>query len=210
MAQNHKIKVGITQGDINGIGYEVILKTLSDSRITEMCTPVVYGSPKVMAYHRKALDFPPINFNIAADASSVLPSRVNIINCMGEEVRVELSKSTPQGGEAAYLALEAAVADMEKGLIDVLVTAPINKNNIQSESFSFPGHTEYLQDRTEDATLGIVLLNYADPSNEYSGNLIQTIINNNFSFQLRTSGSSSQSNTYNAAYSKGGNAIGWD
>ena len=73
-----------------------------------------------------------------------------------------------------------------------------------------PIATEYLQDRTEDATLGIVLLNYADPSNEYSGNLIQTIINNNFSFQLRTSGSSSQSNTYNAAYSKGGNAIGWD
>ena len=107
MAQNNKIKVGITQGDINGIGYEVILKTLSDPRITEICTPVVYGSSKVLAYHRKALNFPPLNFNIAADALSVLPSRLNIINCMDEEVRVELSKPTPQGGEAAYLALEA-------------------------------------------------------------------------------------------------------
>lgn len=158
MAQNHKIKVGITQGDINGIGYEVILKTLSDSRITEMCTPVLYGSPKVMAYHRKALEFPSMNFNIAADASAVLPSRLNIINCMDEEVRVELAKSTPQGGEAAYLALEAAVADMEKGLIDVLVTAPINKNNIQSDSFSFPGHTEYLESRLGKGARSLMIL----------------------------------------------------
>ena len=158
MAQNNKIKVGITQGDINGIGYEVILKTLSDPRITEICTPVVYGSSKVLAYHRKALNFPPLNFNIAADALSVLPSRLNIINCMDEEVRVELSKTTPQGGEAAYLALEAAVADMEKGLIDVLVTAPINKNNIQSDNFSFPGHTEYLESRLGKGAQSLMIL----------------------------------------------------
>lgn len=158
MTQNNKIKIGITQGDINGVGYEVILKTLSDPRITEICTPIIYGSPKVMAYHRKALDFPPINFNIAADATSVLPSRLNIINCMDEEVRVELSKSTSQGGEAAYLALEVATADLENGLIDALVTAPINKNNIQSENFSFPGHTEYLESRLGKGAKSLMIL----------------------------------------------------
>lgn len=158
MAQDNKIKVGITQGDINGIGYEVILKTLSDPRIAEMCTPVVYGSPKVLAYHRKALDFPPVNFNIATDATAILSERLNIINCMDEEVRVELSKSTPQGGEAAYLALEAAVADVEKGLIDVIVTAPINKNNIQSDNFSFPGHTEYLESKLGKGARSLMIL----------------------------------------------------
>lgn len=138
------IKVGISQGDINGIGYEVIMKTLIDPRILDMCTPIVYGSPKVAAYHRKALDINNLSFNHIRTASEAVPKKIHIINCISEEVRVELGKSTPIAGESSYKALERAVSDLRNGEIDVLVTAPINKDNIQSENFSFPGHTEYL------------------------------------------------------------------
>lgn len=139
------IKVGITHGDINGIGYEVILKALSDTRIAELCTPIIYGSSKIAAYHRKALELPTVNLSIIAQAEDAGINRVNIINCVDEETKVELSKSTAAAGEAAYQALEAAVADLKRGAIDVLVTAPINKHNIQNEQFHFPGHTEYLE-----------------------------------------------------------------
>ncbi len=140
------IKVGITHGDINGIGYEVILKTLSDARILEFCTPVIYGSTKVAAYHKKAMELPNVSMNPVNDARNASNGRVNVINCVDDEIKVELSKSTSIAGEAAFAALKKAVADLRDGLIDVLVTAPINKNNIQSENFKFPGHTEYLQE----------------------------------------------------------------
>lgn len=158
MEQEYKVKVGITQGDINGVGYEVILKTLSDPRIMEICTPVVYGSPKVLAYHRKALDLPSVNFNIVRDAAAAVPMKPNIVNCLEDEVKVELSHPTPQAGEAALLALEAAAADMEKGAIDVLVTAPINKHTIQSDKFDFPGHTEYLEKRLGKGRKALMIL----------------------------------------------------
>lgn len=140
------IKVGITHGDMNGIGYEVILKTLADSRIEELCTPVIYGSSKVAAYHRKALELPPVNMNIITQAEEAGQNRVNIINCVDDDVKVELAQSTAIAGEAAFRALEAAVADLKRGAIDVLLTAPINKHNIQNEDFHFPGHTEYLEE----------------------------------------------------------------
>ena len=141
--EQHKIKVGITHGDINGIGYEVIIKALSDSRILEMCTPIVYGSPKVAAYYRKAMDSEIFTFNNINNAKEANAKRHNLINCVSEEVRVEIGKSTKQAGESALAALQAAVRDLKSGDIDVVVTAPINKENIQSESFGFPGHTEY-------------------------------------------------------------------
>ena len=139
----HKLRIGITHGDINGIGYEVIIKTLSDSRLLESCTPIVYGSPKVAAYHRKALDVELFSFNQITHARDANSKRVNIINCVDEEIRVELGKSTPEAGEAALLSLQAAVKDLKSGDIDVVVTAPINKENIQSDQFKFPGHTEF-------------------------------------------------------------------
>ena len=143
MTQN-KIKIGITQGDINGIGYEVIIKALSDSRMTELFTPVVYGSPKVAAYHKKVLNFETFHFNQVRSASEADHYKVNIVNCCDDNVRVELGKSSSHAGEAAYLALEQAINDLKNGEIDALVTAPVNKENIQSEAFNFPGHTEYL------------------------------------------------------------------
>ncbi len=141
------IKVGITQGDINGIGYEVILKTFADIRMAEMCIPVIYGSAKVAAYHRKAMELQSVSFNQINNAKDASVNKVNIINCINEETKVELGQSTPVAGEAAYKSLEKAVADLKNGVIDVLVTAPINKHNIQRDDFHFPGHTEYLEER---------------------------------------------------------------
>lgn len=141
--KRNKIRVGITQGDINGIGYEVIIKSLTDPRMLEICTPVVYGSPKVAAYHKKVLNAETFNFYQVRSAVEADHNKVNIINCCDENVRVELGKSSEAAGEAAYLALEQAVSDLKSELIDVIVTAPVNKENIQSEKFNFPGHTEY-------------------------------------------------------------------
>ncbi|MBI9055054.1 MAG: 4-hydroxythreonine-4-phosphate dehydrogenase PdxA [Bacteroidales bacterium] len=143
MIQN-KIVVGISHGDINGISYEVIIKSLMDSRIFDFCIPVVYGSAKVAAYHRKALNIANFSFNNIKTANEANIKRANIINCLDDNVRVELGKSTTIAGEASLISLENAVKDLKEGKIDVLVTAPINKENIQSEKFNFPGHTEYL------------------------------------------------------------------
>jgi 4-hydroxythreonine-4-phosphate dehydrogenase len=145
--EDQKIVVGITQGDINGIGYEVIIKALLDPRILEICTPVVYGSPKVLAYHRKALNIPNFSLNTIASAKEANLRRANLINCLDDNVRVELGKSSGYAGEAAFIALEMAVRDLMEHQIDLLVTAPINKHNIQSKDFSFAGHTEYLQEK---------------------------------------------------------------
>lgn len=142
---NQKLRVGITQGDINGIGYEIIIKTLIDNRINDICTPIVYGSPKVAAYHRKALNISNFSFNHIKIPREANLKRANIINCLGDDVRVELGKSTNIAGEASFKSLERAVSDLKKGEINVLVTAPINKQNIQSDLFTFPGHTEYLE-----------------------------------------------------------------
>ncbi|MGD9556794.1 MAG: 4-hydroxythreonine-4-phosphate dehydrogenase PdxA [Mangrovibacterium sp.] len=139
-----KITIGITHGDINGIGYEVIMKAFSDPRMLEMCTPVVYGSPKVAAYHRKALNMEAFNFNSVRNAAEADSRKMNIINCIDDNIRVELGKISDVAGEASYMALEAAVMDLKAGVIDALVTAPISKDNIQSEKFNFPGHTEFL------------------------------------------------------------------
>lgn len=143
--EKREVVAGITNGDINGIGYEVIIKSLLDPRINEVCIPVVYGSPKVAAYHRKALNIENITFNNIRTPSEAHPRKPNMINCLDDEVRVELGKSTQQGGESAFKSLETAVRDLMEGKIDVLVTAPIDKHNIQSDTFNFPGHTEYLQ-----------------------------------------------------------------
>ena len=145
MEDNRKIRVAITQGDINGIGYEVILKTLSDPRITEICTPIVYGSNKIANFHRKSLELTQITFNVIESAADADADKINLINCNDEEIKVELGVSTESAGIASLKSLQIAVDDYEQGLYDVLVTAPINKHNIQSDDFHFPGHTEFLE-----------------------------------------------------------------
>ncbi len=139
-----RIRVGISHGDMNGVSYEIIIKTLQDQRLMENYTIIVYGSSKVASYHRKTLNIADFNFNLVKKADLAHPRRPNIINVHDEEVKIDLGKSTSIAGELAFLSLEAATEDLIKNQIDVLVTAPINKKNIQSPQFSFPGHTEYL------------------------------------------------------------------
>jgi len=157
MEDNKKIRIGITHGDINGIGYEVILKTFSDPTMLELCTPIVYGSPKVAAYHRKAMDIQ-TNFSIVNSVEEANENKLSILNCVEDELKVELTKPTPEAGKAALVALERALQDYRDGLIDVLVTAPINKHTIQSEVFHFPGHTEYIEQSVGDKRKALMIL----------------------------------------------------
>ncbi|MBO7541940.1 MAG: 4-hydroxythreonine-4-phosphate dehydrogenase PdxA [Bacteroidales bacterium] len=142
-----KIKLAITHGDINGVGYEVILKTFADSRMLEQCTPVLYGSSKVATYHKNLLAQNDLTFVNARDARSLQHNKFNIINITSEEIKIDVGKSTEVAGQLSSLALERACEDLMNGDVDVLVTAPINKKNIQSKDFDFPGHTEYLSQK---------------------------------------------------------------
>lgn len=143
--ENKIIKVGITHGDYNGVGYEVILKAFDDPQMLELCTPVVYGSQRIAAHYRKLLDLPQIPVNRTESAADAKNAALNFINVIPEDEAAEPGKNSPAAGAAARVALERAVADLKAGDIDVLVTAPINKENIQAAEFNFPGHTEYLQ-----------------------------------------------------------------
>ena len=120
-----RIKVGITQGDVNGIGYEVIFKTFADPTMFEFCTPVVYGSPKVATYHRKTVESQ-TNFNVVSSASDAQPDRLNLVDCNSEDVKVDFGQPTQESGTAAFQALERCVKEYREGKIDVIVTAPIN------------------------------------------------------------------------------------
>ncbi len=144
---DRKIIVGITQGDGNGIGYEVIIKALADERILEFCTPVIYGSSKIFGFYRKLIHNldKPASTNIITSAKEIHPKRVNIVNCLPDNVYVEPGQSTPESAKSAMVALEKAVADIKNGDIDVLVTAPFNKRAMANEGFGFTGHTEYLE-----------------------------------------------------------------
>ena len=183
--EERKIIVGITHGDINGVGYEVILKAFSDPTMLDLCTPVIYGSPKVAAYHRKAMDIQ-TNFSIINSASEAQEGRVNIVNCTEDELKVELAKPTQEAGRAALAALEMSLKEYREGLFDVLVTAPINKHTIQSENFHFPGHTEYIEERVGNGQKALMILLKDDfrvalvtghvPVSEISKDLTQELI----------------------------------
>lgn len=156
--ENRKIRVAITHGDTNGIGYEVIFKTFSEPAMLELCTPIIYGSPKVATYHRNALGIQ-ANFTIINSADDAHSGKLNLLPTFDEEVKVELGSPSKEAGMASFKALERAVEDYKNGLLDVLVTAPINKNNIQGDGFNFCGHTEYLEERVGGGKSLMILLN---------------------------------------------------
>lgn len=145
MEQDKKIKVGITHGDINSIAYEVILKALEDERLLELCDVIVYGSARIARDHGAIMELPEVKFNVIESPEDARTDRFNIINVVPDDMQLNIGQSTETAGQAAFTALERAVADLRNGEIDVLVTAPINKHNIHSTSFTFPGHTEYLE-----------------------------------------------------------------
>lgn len=143
MSENKVYKIGITHGDLNGIGYEVIIKSLCDNKIMELCTPVVYGLSKVASYYRKSLEQQDFTFQFIKNAEQANSKKPSLINLFEEEVKVETGSSTKIAGQMAERALYAAGRDLKNKQIDAIVTAPINKENIQSDKFVFPGHTEF-------------------------------------------------------------------
>jgi len=156
MENNNNIIVGISIGDINGIGIEIILKTFEDKRMLELCTPVLFASKKIISKYKSILNLE-TQVQSIQDINSIIQGKLNLINVWNDEVEVSFGISSKEGGKYALLSLEAAVQELNKGSIDVLVTAPINKNTIQSETFNFPGHTEYLQSKIGGQALMILM-----------------------------------------------------
>lgn len=138
------VRIGISIGDINGIGPEVIMKALSDPRILLDCTPVIYGSSKVFSFYKKALNDNEFNYQTIKSADEAIIRKVNVLNVWNEEVSIEPGQVSETGGKCAFLSLERATQDLGSGKIDVLVTAPISKDAMSRSGFKFPGHTEYL------------------------------------------------------------------
>ncbi len=156
MDKTDKIIVGISIGDLNGIGIEVILKTFEDKRMLDFCTPVLFGATKVVSFHKKALNLETPVHGISS-IDQINHNKINILNIWKEEVKIELGTVTKEAGNFAFKSLEAAVQHLKENKIDVLVTAPINKENIQSEFFKTPGHTEYLEENLEGKSLMILM-----------------------------------------------------
>lgn len=139
----HKLKIGITQGDTNGIGWEVILKALADPRMTELCTPVVYGSPAAVAYYQNTLaEIDPVPFGAVSSARDARRGKVNLVAC-GEAGEPAPGQATAEAGRAAVEALRTATRELKEGLLDALVTAPFDKQTVQSDDFRYTGHTEF-------------------------------------------------------------------
>ena len=155
--ENNKIRVGITHGDTNAVGYELILKAFSDQALSELCVPILYGSQKVAAFHRKTLGLE-TNFTLVPSAAEAQSGRLNMVSCSDEEIKIELGQPTPESGRAAMLSLQKALEDYHNGNIDVLVTCPINKKNIYSEEFHFIGHTDYLEHEAEEGKEALMIL----------------------------------------------------
>ena len=151
------LRVGITHGDTNGVGYEIILKAFAEQTMFEVCTPVVFGSAKIGSYHRKALGIE-TQFHFVNSAKDAVDGRLNLVNCFDNDVNVEFGRTSQEAGRAAYWALEAATEALKNGEIDVLVTAPICKNAIQSPDFNFAGHTEYLANRIGEGNEPLMVL----------------------------------------------------
>jgi 4-hydroxythreonine-4-phosphate dehydrogenase len=155
--EERKVRVAITQGDTNGVGWEVILRAFEDPDMFELCTPIVYGSPKVATYHRKALNIE-TPFSIISSADEAKDGRLNLLACMDDDVKVELGQPSSEAGQAALKALDRSMDDYQQQLFDVLVTAPINKSTIQSDSFHYTGHTEYLEAKAGDGNKALMIL----------------------------------------------------
>lgn len=155
--EERKIRVAITQGDTNGVGYEVILKVFSDPNILELCTPIIYGSPKIASYHRKALNLE-VPYTIINHAEEARDGRVNLLACFDDEIKIEIGQPSQEAGAAALKALDRAMTDYRSELYDVLVTAPINKATIQSPGFHFPGHTEYIETSVGEGQKALMIL----------------------------------------------------
>jgi 4-hydroxythreonine-4-phosphate dehydrogenase len=144
MNTHHKPRIGISIGDLNGVGPEVIIKALADHRIYGLLTPVIYGSAKVISFYKKQLNIEEFNYTQVRNKGQYAPKTVNVVNCWEDNIEITPGKASRESGKAAYLALKTACEDLKDGHLDALVTAPIDKHSIHSEDFPFTGHTEFL------------------------------------------------------------------
>ncbi len=142
--KKNKPVIGITIGDVNGIGPEVIIKSLEDSRILKQFTPVIYGSGKVISFYRKNLNKENFNYQQISKIEKVIPKKVNVLNVWEEVIEINPGQANSVGGKYAVKSLQHAISDLKEGKIDALTTAPLSKELVQSDNFKFPGHTEYL------------------------------------------------------------------
>lgn len=149
--------VAITPGDTNGVGYEVIMKTFAEPMMCELCTPIIYGNPKTMTYHRKALGID-VNYSVIQSPEDARKGRLNVLAVNDDELKIDFGQSSQEAGRAALQSLEAAMQDYREEKFDVLVTAPINKHSIQSDEFHFPGHTEYIEQRVGEGSKALMIL----------------------------------------------------
>lgn len=187
--------VGITIGDINGIGPEVIIKALSDSRILNHLTPVVFGSTKVLSFYRKMLKFEDFNYSQLKSISEINTRKVNVVNCWPEMVEIKVGQVTSEAGNCAYLALREATNYLKEDKIDAIVTAPINKKNIQRDDFKFVGHTDFIAEElgaadnlmlmvNDKLRIGVVTAHI--PVSEISQNLTQEAIEKKLKIMIKT------------------------
>ncbi len=156
MSNQHKIIVGISIGDLNGIGSEIVLKTFQDQRMLEFCTPVIFASVKVMSFLKKQYNLE-LNLHGVDAIDKIVPKKINVLNIWKEPIDINFGTQDNTIGQYAIKSLEAAVTSLKKNEIDALVTAPINKANIQSEHFNFPGHTDYLQQELQGDSLMLMI-----------------------------------------------------
>lgn len=154
---DYKLKIGITQGDTNGIGWEVILKTFANPTVTELFTPVIYGAKHIAEFYtRKIEEFEPLQFHICNSASEAHRGKINLVECGAKDTRIEAGRATEESAKQAFDALEKASADLMAGDIAAVVTAPINKESMQKIGFGFTGHTEYFASKAEGKPMMIM------------------------------------------------------
>ena len=144
MTQIHKPRIGITLGDVNGVGPEVVLKALADNRLHNIITPVIYGSAKVISFYKKQLNIEEFNYTQVRNKGQFAPKSINVVNCWDDTLEIIPGKASKQSGRAAFIALKQACEELKEGVIDALVTAPVDKQTIHSDEFPFAGHTEFL------------------------------------------------------------------
>ncbi len=144
MTHTHKPRIGITLGDLNGVGPEVVIKALADHRMLDVITPVIYGSAKVISFYRKQLNIEDFNYTQVRNNGQFAPRNINVVNCWDDNLEISPGKASTESGKAAFIALKQASEELKEGTIDALVTAPIDKQTIHSDEFPFAGHTEFL------------------------------------------------------------------
>jgi len=154
---SRSLKLGISIGDLNGIGLEVILKTFKDKRMLDFCTPVLFGEIQMINYVKKKLGLEDVHLYRAKDQNDLKVKKINVINCWQEPVKLHFGQNKKEGGSYALKSLQHASNWLKKGFIEALVSAPINKDNIQSDNFNFPGHTEFLEQEHEGKALMLML-----------------------------------------------------